>query len=1050
MKSKGLVTIISGFLAVTFFPANPGHAAEGPPAASRQTSAVTGRVQNVVTGQYLNNARITVRGTDLVAFTDATGTYHLVGVPAGRIELAVFYTNLDTQTIALVAAPGETIEHNVNLTSVARYGGDSGVVALEAFTVAADRETDAQAIANNEQRFAPNLKNVMSTDSLGDVFGSSVGEFLKFIPGVTANYDNASVVGISIRGIGGAMTSVYSDGAPMVSAGTSTNRSFDTNSMALNDVARIEVTKVPTPSTPADSLAGSVNMVSKSAFERSKAQLRYGLNLVGNGENLYLRKMPRAYDDRDVWKINPGVDFDFTLPVNKNFGLILTGLYTNRYNEQHISQMTFTTSGTGTGASISRPYLQSHLAADDPRNEARKTLGFKADWRVTRHAVLSFSGQWNELVHSIGNNRLTPNVGTVAAPTPTTGTPFSFGDDFTIGATGRGSVTMSMTNQRYEQRLTAAKTNYRFDDGTWKIEAGLSRSYSKILRRNTEHGHFHQVDATLRVPVRVSFLEIRPDNPGRAVVFNAANQRVDLTDVNNYQITTAVDMPLNRQLDVDAGNLNVRRRLNFLPVPFALQAGSSVGIQTIDTRNYTRNWTYNGPDGDPATPDSPAPYLMRAYVQQPTGYGYDDRLPWFSPRHVWSAFQNNPTLFTQTPAQLVAQEISRLGASEYLQEKVTACYLQAETSLFRNRLKVLTGVRYEKTDDNGRGLRYDPNAVFARNADGTFARNAAGARIRRPEAGAANSMEEVLLTRQERAYRAERTYDGFYPSLHLTCDLRENFLLRLAYAKTYGRPNFTDIIPNATINEGDLTAAELADPTLIKGTITVRNTALRPWTADNYDLSLEYYTPHGGLFSGGVFVKEIRNFFGSEVRLATAADLDAVGLDPRYVGWNLSTKFNAGDARVSGVEFNIRQSLRGLGRWGSHFTIFANATRLRLEGNQMASFATFIPKSANWGASFSRKRITAVVRWNYRGLDQNAAVPAFGPDAFGYIKARTTLDLSSAYQLTSRLSLNASVNNLFNEPQVALRYGSQTPAYARQFNTRNFGAMLSLGVKGTF
>jgi outer membrane receptor protein involved in Fe transport len=123
---------------------------------------------------------------------------------------------------------------------------------------------------------------------------------------------------------------------------------------------------------------------------------------------------------------------------------------------------------------------------------------------------------------------------------------------------------------------------------------------------------------------------------------------------------------------------------------------------------------------------------------------------------------------------------------------------------------------------------------------------------------------------------------------------------------------------------------------------------------------------------------------------------------------------------------------------------------LRLEGNQQASFASFIPETANWGASFSRKRITLVTRWNYRGLDKNTAVPAFGADGFNYIQARTTLDLSLNVQVSRRFVFSASVNNVFDVPQVALRYGSETPAYARQFNTRNFGTIFACGIKGSF
>jgi outer membrane receptor protein involved in Fe transport len=87
-------------------------------------------------------------------------------------------------------------------------------------------------------------------------------------------------------------------------------------------------------------------------------------------------------------------------------------------------------------------------------------------------------------------------------------------------------------------------------------------------------------------------------------------------------------------------------------------------------------------------------------------------------------------------------------------------------------------------------------------------------------------------------------YDGSYPSIHVTYQMLENLQLRAAYAQTYGRPDFASIVPNTSVEETDLTGG-LPDPTQIPGRITTRNTGLRPWTADNYDLSLEYYTPEG-------------------------------------------------------------------------------------------------------------------------------------------------------------------------------------------------------------
>jgi iron complex outermembrane receptor protein len=384
------------------------------------------------------------------------------------------------------------------------------------------------------------------------------------------------------------------------------------------------------------------------------------------------------------------------------------------------------------------------------------------------------------------------------------------------------------------------------------------------------------------------------------------------------------------------------------------------------------------------------------------------------------------------------------------EESVTAYYLQGQVRLMDNRLSVLGGVRFEKTDVSGLGLLNDPNAVWVRNADETFARDAQGERIRRPEAGTPNSLEELRLTKIERGYSAESSYDGYYPSLHVTYNISENFQARLAYAKTYGRPNFPDIIPSALVNEFDLEDDEMADPNAVQGNITVTNTGLKPWTADNYDLSLEYYTKQGGVFSAGVFRKDITDFFGDQVVIATLADLAGLGLDSRFEGWNLRSKFNAGAARITGVELNGRHSLRDLGDWGRYFTVFANWTRLELEGNPFASFRSFIPETANVGFDFTYKRLSVQPRLNYRGRNRTIPVPAYGEDGFDYVQPRRIVDLSISYRLTKRFSVTFSAANIFNDILRNDRYSSDTPDYARQFRYGDYGTKFSLGIKGVF
>jgi TonB-dependent receptor len=663
--------------------------------------------------------------------------------------------------------------------------------------------------------------------------------------------------------------------------------------------------------------------------------------------------------------------------------------------------------------------------------------------------VLSIGGQANIVETEIGSLVWNANAGTTGTATTANGVGLSYGDNYTIGATGRGSITQNPNHQILNLDTFTGNVNYRFDDGKWRIETGISGSKS-VNQRNRGARHFYTFGTTTVVPVRVTFSDIGVDRPGTIQAFDAANQNVDLYNIENYRGTTVTDQPFKNHTQINAGNFNLRRRLNVFPFPTALQLGGSQKVQTLDIRTQNKAWTFNGPDGNPATIESLAPYLAQVYKNQDSHYGFRN-IPWLSGSRLWSAWQANPLLVTQTPAQKTAQENFRRTNSEFVQEAVSAWYLQAEVGLFDNRLKVLTGARFESTTDEGKGALSDPNAVFLRNANGSFARDSAGARIRKPDAPAAGSLEELDFILKERASKSNRTYGGYYPSLHLTYNFKENFQVRAAYAKTYGRPNFLDIIPRTVINEFNLDEVQIADPAVVKGSITVRNSRLRPWTSDNFDLSLEYYTRQGGVFSAGVFDKEIKNFFGTAVKVATLEDLAEVGIDDaRYVGWNLSTKFNSGDARISGMETNIRQALRELGPWGKHFTVFANATKLRLEGNRQADFGSFIPWSANWGATFERKQITVTARWNYRGRDLRSLQPAFGPDGGEWFKARTSLDLSLGYQFTPRLSLAASINNVLNVPQTRLRYSPATPPYARQGSTSEYGVNVGVGLRGAF
>jgi TonB-dependent receptor len=308
-------------------------------------------------------------------------------------------------------------------------------------------------------------------------------------------------------------------------------------------------------------------------------------------------------------------------------------------------------------------------------------------------------------------------------------------------------------------------------------------------------------------------------------------------------------------------------------------------------------------------------------------------------------------------------------------------------------------------------------------------------------------MQELNLTSIERGYKANRSYDGFYPSVHLTYNLTRDVLFRLAYAKTFGRPDYANTIPATTIDSDD------TDPNN-PGIITLRNTGLKPWTAQNYEASVEYYPKVGGMVSLGAFTKDLSDFWVTRSGTLDAALASELGVDSRYIGWGVSTTVNGGDAKVEGVEFNLIRPLDFVPGWGKYFTIKLNGTKLRLSGEKATDFRGFIEETGNFNIGFNKKPFSANITFNYRGRQKNAPQTGAQYGAsngfYEYYAPRTFVDVSGEVKITNHLSLFAGVRNLFNKQQVLQRYNDVSPTYSKNYRFEEFAISVSAGIKGSF
>ena len=1025
MKTSSLLVarMLCAFAVVVAF-VRPHVVAQG----AASTGVIEGRVLNTATGTYLENARITVDGTALTAFTNNLGEYRLAGVPAGSATLRVFFTGLTP-----LAAPVEITAGGTTTKDFSLEPGDT--VKLDAFVVAVEKETNAGALAINEQRFAPSIKSVVAADEFGTVTEGNVAEFLKFIPGVSLDYVAADARSAQVRGMPSAGTAVMVDGMRVANSGSgSPGRAFEFDQLSINNVSRVEVTKGPTPDTPADAIGGTVNMVSKSAFERSRAEFTYRAYLNMNhqwqqDENfISLRRTP-GHGRETSRKIKPGFDFTYVNPVSRNFGFTFTALDSNIFNQQFTSATTWSpTSNSGSGGTLAAPAMTTYRFNQSPKSTARYSFGGTADYRFAPRDVLSVRASWNAFDAFFNDHAITM----------TAGAPASYGPTFTQG--GNGSVTQVGSTRKAERMTYLVNAKWRHDGPVWKWDVSMNTSRSKGIFRDTEDGWFKQVSLS-QTGLRIRFDGINETRPDSVTATTQAGVPVDIRQLGGYTMTLTNTNPVNQFNTNKAVNANVSRYVN-VGVPVQVKVGVDARRAIVDARRPFQQWTFVGPDGIANNADN----LVARYdlvdvsgssVPAPYGNG-----PWqyASPWKAWDLHRSHPEYFVHD--ELFALQQSRLN-SRFIQEDVVSEYLRVDARLFQNRLWVVAGARHERTIDDGYGPINDPSRTFQRDSAGRLIDSNPNTPGIQPVRLPGTPLELARLQYVDRGTHVHKSYGDVYPSVNLTFDLTSNLLARASFAETLARPNYGEILPGVT----------LPDPSTTSRTITVNNIELKPWTAQNYDVALSYYPTTGGEISAGAFRKDIKDFFGGVTVDVTPELLDLYGIDSSYGagGYVLSTQENVGDARITGVEFNVRQPLKFLPPWARGVNVRYNLTQLHLVGSELSDFSTFVRRTQNWGISLDRPKFNVRLNWNYRGRQRQAAIAGRAePGTFSYAHPRLTMDIDAEYRFSRKIGVFLGARNITGEPFILERYGPNTPPYARQFQRDDYGIAISAGLKGAF
>ena len=327
------------------------------------TGAIEGRVYDPARGEFLERARLVVDGTELEAFSETGGRYRLTGVPAGEARVRVFFTGLATQTLTVNVTAGGTAQLDFNLAAGegARAAGAGTAIRLDQFVVATSKEMDGAAIAINEQRFARNIVNVVAADEFGTVVDGTPGEVMKFLPGVTLDYSAGEARTVSMNGVPAANVPITVGGFDLASAaGNGTGRVTNLDQFSVNSISRIEVHHSPTPESSGSALAGSVNMVPRSAFERSRPQHNASVFLTLKDGDRHFNKTPGPLN-RETRKVTPGFNFSSVVPVNRRFGFTLSGNHVDQYSYEDVVTSTWRGNGYATSVAATAKIGRAHV-----------------------------------------------------------------------------------------------------------------------------------------------------------------------------------------------------------------------------------------------------------------------------------------------------------------------------------------------------------------------------------------------------------------------------------------------------------------------------------------------------------------------------------------------------------------------------------------------------------------------------------------------------------------------------------------------------------------
>ncbi len=258
--------------------------------------------------------------------------------------------------------------------------------------------------------------------------------------------------------------------------------------------------------------------------------------------------------------------------------------------------------------------------------------------------------------------------------------------------------------------------------------------------------------------------------------------------------------------------------------------------------------------------------------------------------------------------------------------------------------------------------------------------------------------------------RKSDSHSFWLPGIHFRHELTDNLILRESYNRSYGRPRLSELSRGRWVDD--------------EGNIEDGNANLVPALADNVDAQLEYYTERGGLYSVGLFYKDITDFTYTQTYMFNELGADGIPVPAEDGAFEYERPVNGAAATNYGIELIARQdlfflpgALQGLSvalsttltESDAEYPNRTDGRDLPLEGfSELLYTATL---NYNWG------NLGARIDYTYRDDYIEGLGNTIESDEF--YAAEDRVDAEVHYSFGDKLRGFITANNLTDEPQVS-------------------------------